>query len=341
MIVILTPWRRLAIGAGAALLLTLTGVVGYIITADFSFFDALYQTVTTITTAGFGEIHPLPRGARILTLVLVVLGVIVILYVLTAVMQIAVEGELENLLGVRRMKGKIEALRSHYILCGYGRVGQEIAREFSERRLAFVVIELNPEALERVRHDGHLYIEGDATQDAILEQAGVHRARALLAASDSDAGNTYIVLTAKALNPGLLVVARVGHPQTEARMRRAGADRVISPYTFGGRRMALSALQPSVVDFIDLLASPREGEHILAEVVVGANSAVRGRPLQEPLQACPQTTLLAVQRQSGEILVGPGGAYVPVVGDRLMVLSNEHDLQVLGRTLTAGEPASA
>jgi voltage-gated potassium channel len=296
----------------------------------FSFLDAVYQTITAVTTAGFGEINPLGSGGRIFTIAIIILGIIVILYVLTAVMQIAVEGELENILGVRRMKGKIEALADHYILCGFGRVGEEIAREFKARGMPFVIVDSNPEAIGRARKEDYLLMEGDATSDATLIEAGIERARCLLAASDSDSGNTYTVLTAKALNPRLFVVARVGKLASTTRMLRAGADRVISPYSIGGRRMALSALQPLVLDFIDTLATGRHGEQILAELEVSEESGLAGHTIEECFRTCPSATILGLQKPTGAIQVGPRGTTILELGDRLMVLGDEADLEAIG-----------
>jgi voltage-gated potassium channel len=304
----------------------------------FSFLDAIYQTITAVTTAGFGEINPLGGAARVFTIAIIVLGILIILYILTAVMQVAVEGELESLLGVRRMKGKIEALRDHYILCGFGRVGAEIVRDFIARGVPFIIVDSNPEAIERARKQNYLLVEGDATSDAVLLEAGIQRAYCLLAASDSDSGNTYIVLTAKALNPRLFVVARAGQAASATPMLRAGADRVISPYSIGGRRMALSALQPLMVDFIDTLATGRHGEQILAELEASEESGLVGMTIEGCFQACPGATVLAVQKASGATQVGPRGTTVLELGDRLIVLGDEAELEALRPTPPA-EPA--
>ena len=326
----LTPWHRLALGGTAFLILWAVGTAGYMTIEGFSFLDAVYQTITAITTAGFGEINPLGDAGRVFTIAIIVLGILIILYILTAVMQVAVEGELESLLGVRRMKGKIEALHDHYILCGFGRVGEEIARDFKARGTPFVIVESNPEALERARKREYLLLEGDATSDAALLEAGIQRARCLLAASDSDSGNTYIVLTAKALNPRLFVIARVGQPVSMTRMERAGADRIISPYSIGGRRMALSALQPLVVDFIDTLATGGHGEEILAELEVTEESNLAGHTIEECFRSYPGATILGLQKPTGAIQVGPRPTTVLELGDRLMVLGSEACLEAIG-----------
>jgi len=295
----------------------------------FSFLDALYQTITAVTTAGFGEINPLGSAGRVFTIVIIILGVMIILYVLTAVMQIAVEGELESILGARRMKSKIEALEGHYILCGFGRVGTEIAREFTARGVPFVIVESNPEAIGRAQAGGFLLVEGDATSDDVLREAGIDRARGLLAASDSDAGNTFVVLTAKALRPDLYVVSRAGRVESRPRMRRAGADRAISPYAIAGRRMALSALQPLVVEFIDVLARGRQEEQILAEIEISEESGLGGRTIEDVMHSSQRAVVLGVQRATGAIQVGPRGDTALEVGDRLIVLGEEAELEAI------------
>ena len=337
------PQRRLLVAALLLSALVVLGVAGFMLIEGWSFLDALYMTVTTITTVGFQEVQPLSDGGRIFTVFLILFGVGVAFYILTTLVATVVEGDLGLALGVRRMKGRIEALRDHHILCGFGRVGEEIAREFTDRKIPFVIVESVPESLDRARKKGYLFVEGDAATDATLLEAGIRRARCLLAASDSDAGNTYIVLTAKALNPRLFVVARAGQPVSEERVRRAGANRVISPYSIGGRRMALSALQPLVLDFIDTLAAGRHGEQILAEIAVTDESGLAGLTIDGCFISCPGATVLALQKPTGPIQVGPRPSTVLEVGDRLMVLGDEEDLEALRPTPSAApeQPATA
>jgi voltage-gated potassium channel len=227
------------------------------------------------------------------------------------------------------MKGRIESLTDHYILCGFGRVGEEIAREFAGRHLPYVVVESNREAVERCRQRGHLLLMGDATNDATLKEAGVERARVLLAASDSDAGNTFIVLTAKALNPRLFVVSRAGQPESEPRMLRAGADRVFSPYVIAGKQMALTALHPMVVEFIDTLAARRDGAPVLAEIDVSEVSGLAGRTIHDVLHACRSVIVLGLQSATGELNVGPDRVTVLRVGDRVIVMGQEEELEAI------------
>ncbi len=323
------PERRLLSAALLLTLLLLMGVAGYMSIEGWSFLDALYMTVTTITTVGFREVQPLGTGGRIFTIVLIISGVGVLFYTLTSLVQFFIEGELLDILGVRRMRGRIESQRDHYVLCGFGRVGTEIAREFAARRTPFVIVESNPEAIARAQAAGYLLVEGDATSDAVLKEAGIDHARCLLAASDSDAGNTFIVLTAKALNPDLYVVSRAGRSESEPRMLRAGADRAISPYAIAGRRMALSALQPLMVEFIDTLAVGRHGETILAEIEISAESGLAGRTIEDVMQACRGSVVLGVQKATGDIQVAPRGSTTLEMGDRLIVMGEEEELEAI------------
>ena len=325
----MSAWRRLEFGILLLLILLTTGVVGYAAIEGWSFLDALYMTVITVATVGFQEVHPLSSGGRIFTMFLIILGVGTAFYILVGAVTLVIEGELGEAWGVRRMKAKIDALRNHYILCGFGRVGEEIGGEFKERGIPFVVIESNPESIGRARQRNFLLIEGDASVDATLLEAGIERARGLLAASDSDSGNTYITLTAKAMNPNVLVVARAGQPANLERMRRAGADRVISPYQIGGRRMALSALQPLVLDFIDTLTGGRPEQRIIAEFIATPESCLSGCTLEEAVIGRANAVVLAVQKADGEILVGPPNSTVVGPEDRLIVLGREADMEAL------------
>ncbi len=314
---------RLITGLVVFVALIGVGTAGYVIIEGYSFLDSLYQTVTTVSTVGNREVAPLDAGGRIFTIFLIVFGVGTAFYLLTTFVALVIEGDLGAALGVTRMKTRIEQLNDHYILCGYGRVGEEIARELVERKVSFVVVESNPDTMERAVAAGHLVVEGDAASDDVLEQAGIRRARTLLAASDSDSGNTYITLTAKAMNAAVFVVARAGKRESEARVRRAGADRVISPYALSGRRMALSAIQPNMVDFMETLAVGHSAEQMLAEIEVTESSGLFGLYVRHLVESSKQVKVLGLQRANGDLIVGPGEDARLELGDRLMVVGSE------------------
>jgi len=226
-----------------------SGVAGYMVIEHWSFIDALYMTILTITTVGYGEVHPLSQGGRIFSIVLMIGGVAGALYILSLFIQYLFEGQLGITLRRRRMKTEIAKLKGHFILCGYGRMGQEIAHAFNDEGIPFVVIESGQESAVRAREDGYLCLQGDATNDEVLEKARIESARGLVAAVGSDVDNTYITLSARGICPNLFITTRSCSPGVEVKLKRAGANRVVSPHSIGGRRMAMLALHPAEVDY--------------------------------------------------------------------------------------------
>ncbi len=320
---------RLRVSLGLFIVAIATGVAGYMTLSGMTFVDALYQTVTTLSTVGFRELKPFGAAEKLFTIFLILFGVGTVLYTLTLIVQEALEGDIRSRFYLRRMELEIERLSNHYILCGFGRVGQEIARELRDRRVPFVIIEQTPEAAEHARAFGYLVLEGDATVDRVLQMAGLQQARCLLAASDSDAGNTYITLTAKSVNPGCFIVARVAAPHNEEKLRLAGADRVLSLYSLGGRRMVLSALQPLAADFMDTLASGRHGDLVLAEFEVNERNGLAGLSCGQLLEGSRNATLLGIRHRQGTMVVGPRGEEELHDGDIIIVLAEEQDIAQL------------
>lgn len=305
------------------------GTVGFMTIGEMGFLDALYQTVTTLSTVGFREVQPFGTEEKIFTIFLVFFGVGAVLYTLTLMVKETLEGDIQSRFYQRRMQMEINRLEDHYILCGFGRVGHEIARELRERGLPFVIIEKTPEEIERARAFGYLVIEGDATEERVLVMAGLAQARALLAASDTDAGNTYITLTARNISPRVFIVARAASPHNEEKLRLAGADRVLSLYSLGGRRMVLLALQPLAADFMDTLATGRHGDLVLAELPVTKFSGLAGLTCGELTASAPNASLLGVRQGDGTILVGPRDSCVLSDGDIVIVLAEEPDIAAL------------
>jgi voltage-gated potassium channel len=322
----LTSLPNHLLGAASLLvILPFVGTLGYMTLEGWSFLDAVYMSVITITTIGFGEVRPLDDSGRVFTIFLAIGGVGAIFYGLIAMFRFLLEGELATLLGVHRMKEDIQSLSDHYILCGFGRVGVEIARELLARSALFVIVEADPEALASARQHDYLLLEGDATADAVLIEAGIDRARCVLAAADSDSWNTFIVITAKALNPDVFVVARAGQHESEPRMLRAGADRVFSPYIAAGRHMALSALQPILIGLVDTTGD-RDEAGVLAEIEITGDRGLSGRSVGEILRKCSTTIALAVQKSTGEVAVGPSPESLLSTGDKLILLGRKDEL---------------
>jgi len=323
-------YDRVFYGLAALVAVLIFGTAGYVILEGWSLGDAFFMTVTTITTVGYREVRPLDSSGRLLTSVLIFTGVGTAFYILIALVTAIIEGDLRQVFGARRMRTTIQSLRDHYIVCGYGRVGREVALELKERGTAYLVIDLDPEALDRARQEGALTVHGDATSERVLSDAGVEHARSLIAASDSDATNIYITLTARALSPSVFIVTRVSTPEVEGKLRQAGAHRVVSPYAIGGRRMAYAAVQPMVSDFMDVVRGDSLNDRILAEFFIDEASPLEGATIGEVLKRCNEVVVLAVQSADGKFAVGPAISTRLAVGDRLIVVGDENELRAVG-----------
>lgn len=322
-------FEQLLGGILALCLVIAMGVAGYVAIAGFPVFDALYQTVLTITTIGFAEVRPLDTAGRTFTIVLALVGVGTGLYIFTAVGRIIIEGELVSGVEAWRMQRQIATLQDHVILCGAGRVGAEVARRLSERSEPFVVIDPQPEAAERARSAGWPTIQGNASEDDVLAQAQIARAQTLIAASGHDAENTFIILSAKALNQNLYVLARANAPGSDPKLRQAGADRVIAPTLLAGRRMASLSLHPAIVDFAETFLHGVETGDVLAQVDVQAGSAWEGKAVREVLADLPNVVVLGIRHASGQIHVGTDASDTLRAGDAIMVLGPTQAIELL------------
>lgn len=325
-----THYNRVVLGLLALLLILLAGTAGYVLIEGWSLQDAFYMSAITITTVGYREVRPLSEAGQLFTVALLFFGVGAAFYILTTLVAAIIEGDLRQVFGARRMKLMIERLQDHYIVCGFGRVGEEVALELQSRDAPFVVVETNESRIEDARAAGMLVVQGDATEEETLVEAGIGRCRALIAASDSDSTNTYITLTAKGLRAEAYVVARVSSEAVERKLAQAGADRTVSPYRMGGRRMAFAALQPLVSDFIDIFPGAEQGDRVLAEIPVDDDSGFAGKQLGEALAGCEDLVVLAVRGAEGRLDVGPPRSRLLAAGDILIVVGEEEDLSALG-----------
>jgi voltage-gated potassium channel len=323
----MTQRQRLLTIVYALIGIVATGVIGYMLIEGWSFLDALYMTIITISTVGYQEVAPLSSASKVFSVVLIVVGVGAMLYTLTTVGQYLLEGHLANIWGRRRMKDRITKLKDHVILCGYGLVGREVARAFVAEGVPFVVVERDPAALAAATDADYLCIVGDATLDEILEAAGIGTARALVAALGSDADNVYVTLSARGVRSDLFIVARASTAESEPKLIRAGADRTMSPYRVGGRRLAMLTLRPVVVDFIDTTMRSRGGELVLENVRISAGSPVAGMTLGEGRQLCGEASILAVQKKDGDLLANPSSDLILDIDDEIVVAGTREQLR--------------
>ena len=317
--------------AGLILLtVVLIGVSGYTLIERWTLLDSTYMVVTTILTIGFQEVHPLSTGGRILTLFIAVAGVGTALYALTQLMEIIVEGEILGYRKRKKMDRRIKEMRSHYIICGFGRVGHQVAADFSGAKIPYVVIDAKPSTVGELEPKGIPHLVADATSDEILEEAGIRKAKGLVACSDSDVANVYVTLSARNLNPDLYIVARAAQRETEKKLKAAGANRVISPYFISGRRMAALAVKPVTSDFLDLVTHGGELEFRLHEVSIPSNSAVVDRSLaQAQIRDQSGVVVLAIQKKDGSFELQPHASSMISHGDTLVVIGTQEQIESL------------
>jgi voltage-gated potassium channel len=314
--------------AAAIALVVAGGTVGYMVIEGWSLLDALYMTVTTITTVGFREVRELSTAGRIFTMLLILCGAGVILYGLATIVEYAIKAQLSGVFKRRAVRKQVNRLESHYIICGYGRVGESVARHFAAQEAAFVVVDNDPAGLARAEADGFLVVEGDATSDETLEAAGIRKAQGVVAAVGSDAGNIYVTLSARVLNPGLLIVARASSEDTVNKLKRAGADRVVSPYGIGGRQMAALMLKPLVTDYLDVVTGDGALEFRMEELALTAKCCAVGRTIQElAVRKTTGATILAVRNgETGVFDTNPSPEVVLESGDTVIAIGTPTEI---------------
>jgi len=330
--------RHARIALIALALVVLGGSFGYWALGDHPL-DAVYDTVTTITTVGTNQALVASTGARVFTIFLVLAGVGTALYALGVLIEVFVEGQLAAMFGRRRMERRVAAMSSHVIVCGWGRVGRVVANQLEGRGEDFVVVEVDPDRLEDVPYPSLL---GDATDDAVLRQAGIDRARAMVAATSSDAANLYVTLSGRSLNPELFIVSRARGAGVEEKLFRAGADRVINPQAIGGARMAAMLVQPHVSEFLDVVTREASLEFRLEEVPVPGGSALTGLSLGDShIRARTGALVLAIREPEGSFNTNPPPETVLTADQVLIVIGTEVQLAELGQLIRSGQSSKA
>lgn len=286
----------------------------------------------TLSTVGYREVRPLSPTGQIFTMFLLAGGIGAFFYTAVAMVEKVVQGEFQQFFGKRRMQKKIDALNEHYLVCGYGRIGEVICRELASKPVPFVILEQLEDRVREAEANGYLAFHGDATDEKVLLTAGVQRALGLFASLANDAGNVFVTLTAKELNPALVVVARAENEQSERILLRSGANKVISPYVMGGHRMAQAALRPAVVDIIDLATHHQSLELQLEEVSIPPSSPCLGKSLKEAgLYKQTGLIVVAIRRISGKMVFNPSSEDCFEPGDRLIALAEAPQLKEIER----------
>lgn len=284
------------------------GTAGYKLIEGWSWHDALFMTVITLSTVGYGEVRPLSGIGELFTIVLILLGVGGVAYTFSTLADYFIAGELNGILQRQRMARTISKLRNHYIICGYGRVGQQVVQGLRANRYDVVVIDSTDNCVAEFEKEGIHYVIGDAASDPILQQAGIEHASGLCTCLPNDATNVFVVLSARTFNPNLFIISRSNQPESERKLRIAGANQVINPYLITGHRMAAQLLHPSVVEFLDVIMRSGELELRIEEIKIGPASAMNGRTLAVRRHDGKLFTYLPAEftLESGDVLVGLG-----------------------------------
>jgi len=325
---------HLLVSALLLLVIILAGAVGYMMIEKWDFLDAVYMTVITISTVGFKEVHQISPAGRLFTILLVFGGVGLTLYVAAAIVQFMVEGEIREIMGRRRLDKKINRLKNHYIVCGYGRIGRVLCQNLSRSAIKLVVIESDPDAIPTMDEDAVYYVSGDASDEENLIKAGVKQAKCLVAALGTDTDNVFLVLTARQLNPGLEIIARASHEPAKVKLRAAGANRVESPYDMGAVSMAQRILRPTVTSFLDLALAHEQTDIQMEEIPVSPDSHLVDVVLKDSgIRQTYNLILIAIKMADGNMQFNPSYETVIKAGDTVIAVGEEENLEKLANAL--------
>jgi voltage-gated potassium channel len=323
--------QRIRLAILAFILVVVLGSSSYVVIEGWDFLDAVYMTLISLTTVGFGEVHDMSYLGRIVTMVIIILGIGVGGYALGSISAFLVGGEVQKVLRGRRRLQMLEKVQNHVIVCGFGKIGLQAAQDLKAEKQEIIVVENDDEVLARAEDDGFLTVKGDATDDDVLKQARVEHARAILCSLSGDNANLIVALTARSLNPDILIVARGSDESFEKLLKRAGADRVVLPYHIGGKRMASMVLRPDVVDFLDVACHDEELNLRLEELEIGEGCPWDGKTLVESRirQESGGAWVMAVKKPGVKMIVNPQTDTVLQRGDRMVILGNEEQLEKL------------
>lgn len=328
--------RRIVLIAGLLGFIMIVGTVGFVLIEGYSWFEGFYMTLTTITTVGYMEIRTLSHAGRVFNSFVIIFGVSAMFLAVGAMTQTIIELELGDQYGKRRTRRMISQLHDHFIVCGFGRVGRNASFEFQRANVPFLVVDRSEQRVAKATESGMLAVVADATRDDSLREAGIMRARGLIAALPSDAENLFIILSARTLNPKLTVVTRASEEEAEEKLRRAGADTVFSPYSMTGRQLADCLLRPHVVEFMDFARRNIGPQVTVEQVSVTANAEFNKKTIGELMELRRSGVIvLAIRKQGGETVFNPPSDFEIAAGDFLIVMGERANLQRLEQILTS------
>ena len=329
-------WRIIRISF-AIILIHVIGTTGYVLIDHYPVFDAFYMTLITVTTVGYGEIHPLSQAGRVFNSLIVFFGVTLLFLAIGAMTQSIIELEVGNFFEKRRTKRMIDRMKDHFIVCGFGRVGRGAAEELQSAGAQFLVVDNDEDRVERAMKAGLFAVLGDCTHDDTLRDVGILRAKGIIAALQTDADNLFLTLSAKSLNPKLHLATRVSEEEAESKLRRAGADVVFAPYSTAGHRMAQSMLRPHVHEFLDFTTRGIGMDVRIEQVRVSEHSEFVSRSLQQTqVRRDLGVVVLAIRKADGKMLFNPPAEEMIGAGDHLIAMGPVEKLRQLEKLLTEG-----
>lgn len=324
--------EQLKFGLVFLLVVLVGGTLGYSLIEGWEPLEALYMTVITITTVGYGEVRPLSHGGVAFTMILILISVGMVAFIVVGLARIMVEGEIRKIFGRRKLEKKIGSLKNHYIICGYGRIGSYICKELAEKPHPFVVVEKNPEITQKIEEENYFYVNGDATNDETLRKAAIDTAECLVATVASDADNLYITLTARELNPNLYILSRATDEKAPKKLLTAGANKVISPYLIGAHRMAMALLRPAVVDFMEIAMHRKSLELQLEEIRVHQVDRLSSTILRDSgIRSDLDLIIVGIKKESGKMIYNPSSETQIERGDTLITMGEIKNLEELER----------
>ena len=334
----LVPNKNLKIALMGLFSLFIIGTLGFHIIEGWNLTESLYTTVITLSTVGYGDFYPETEKGKIFTIILIIFGVGTMLYTVVLFTETMVEARFRSILGRGRLEKMLKKLNDHYIICGCGRIGYLICKELTAEKIDFVVVDNNPETIQKIEEEGFIYYKGDASQDKTLIAAGIKRAKGIVCALPTDPENLYVILTAKELNPNIYILSRSEEMESEHRLLRAGADRVMSPYTLGGMRMAMAITKPAMLDFIEITTRRQSLELRMEELAICDGSPFIGKSLEESeIRHRFGLIIVAVKKDTGKIIFNPLANYINSNGDKLIALGENENVSRFAKVCaTAG-----
>lgn len=326
--------KKLLFSLILGLLIFIVATTGYMVLESWDLLDAVYMTVTTLSTVGYGEVHEMSPTGRVYTVFLVLFGTAFFLYVAGSVVQFMVEGRIRTILGRKRLDKRIDHLKDHYIVCGYGRIGKVLCKNLKREPIDLVVIDNNQELFSFIEEKDFFYLMGDATDEAMLLKAGIKKAKGLIAVLGTDADNVFLVLTARQLNPDIFIMARAGQESSKSRLAAAGADKVESPYEVGAVSMAQRIIRPTVTSFLDVAFTYKRKDIQMEEIPISFSSKLENVSLKDSgIRQDFNLIIIAIKKPDGNMIFNPSFETVIKGGDTVIAVGEEQNLLKLEKIL--------